>query len=311
MKKALAVLASLAIVVALGFEFLAPGALYDMNIKGTRMAAGLKEHRIELGDYEYHYLDNEKTQKPLIVMVHGFTADKDNWGRMALFMRDYHIIALDLLGHGDSSRPADGDYTIEAQVARVKAFADALDLPKFHLIGNSMGGWISGVYAAKHSDDLLSVTLLDNAGVEQPNPSDMMQRLQAGESIPLVMDGPDDADLFFEFAFEEPPFMTPGVKKAYAERSAQHAELYRYIHDQFTSENNPMLTPMLSQIDVPVQIIWGDKDRILDVSSIDVMTPELEGETVVIMENCGHVPMLERPKETADHLDAFIQSLDS
>lgn len=309
MKKAIAALAFLAVVIALGFEFFAPGAIYDMNIKGTRMAAGLKEHSIELSEYEYHYLDNEKVGKPLIVMIHGFTADKDNWGRMALFMRDYHIVALDLLGHGDSSRPADGDYSITAQVARVKAFSDALELPKFHLIGNSMGGWIAGVYAAKHSDDLLSVTLLDNAGVEQPEPSDMLQRIEAGNSLPLVIRSPEDADLFFEFAFEEPPLMTPGVKKAYAERSAEHADLYQHIYEQFTSANNPDLTPLLSQIGVPVQIIWGDKDRLLDVSSVEVMTPELENETVVIMEDCGHVPMLERPSETAEHLDAFIQSL--
>lgn len=311
MKKALGIVILLVVAAALSLEFFAPGVIYDLNVKGTRMAAGLKHQSLEIGEYEYHYLDSGESDKPVIVMVHGFTADKDNWARMALFLRQYRVVAPDLLGHGDSDRPAGEDYSIDAQVERLKAITQALDLPRFHLIGNSMGGWISGVYAARHSDDLLSVTLLDNAGVEAPNPSEMHQMIERGEGVPLIVRGPEDADQMFEFAFHKPPFMTEGVKRAYVERAAKHANLYEHIHNQFTAENdsNPMLTPLLSEIEVPVQIIWGDKDRILDVSSVEVMTPELEGETVVIMEECGHLPMMERPKETAQHLDRFIQSL--
>ena len=77
-------------------------------------------------------------------MVHGFTADKDNWARMALFLKDdYRLIAIDLLGHGQSPRDINADYKISSQVQRVKDFANALGLDKFHMAGNSMGGYIT------------------------------------------------------------------------------------------------------------------------------------------------------------------------
>jgi len=55
-----------------------------------------------------------------------------------------------------------------------------------------------------------------------------------------------------------------------------------------------------------VQIIWGEFDRILDVSSIDVMRPLLPQAEVTIMKDTGHIPMLERPAETAAHYLRFL-----
>lgn len=308
MKKVIVGLLALGIVAIAGANILAPGLVYDSTLKGTRLAAGFATKEIKVGEYSYSYLDNEQTDKPLIVMIHGFTADKDNWPRMALFLDDYHIIAPDLLGHGDSDRPLDEDYSYDAQVARVKAFVDALDLPKFHLIGNSMGGAISGFYAARYSEDLLSVSLLDNAAIDPPTPSDLDKLLAAGGPMPLIMRKPEDSEMFFDYVFVEPPFMTEGIRQHFAESQILHQELYTHIfHDLNNSSSD--LSQELGNINVPVQIIWGDSDRLLHVSSIDVMAPVLENETVVIMKNCGHTPMLERPKETAEHLRLFIESI--
>ncbi|MCY1312111.1 hypothetical protein D9M70_625030 [compost metagenome] len=68
------------------------------------------------------------------------------------------------------------------------------------------------------------------------------------------------------------------------------------------------LEPELPKIQAPTLLLWGDQDRVLHVSSIEVMQPLLKRPTVVIMKNCGHAPMIERPQETAEHYQAFLDS---
>ncbi|MCY1464797.1 pimelyl-[acyl-carrier protein] methyl ester esterase [compost metagenome] len=68
------------------------------------------------------------------------------------------------------------------------------------------------------------------------------------------------------------------------------------------------LEPELPRIEAPTLLLWGDRDRVLDPSSIEVMKPLLKRPSVVIMENCGHAPMLERPEETAQHYQAFLDA---
>ena len=66
-----------------------------------------------------------------------------------------------------------------------------------------------------------------------------------------------------------------------------------------------------SALSLAALLLWGDQDQILDVSSIKVMQPLLKQPSVVIMQACGHLPMIERPEETAEHYQAFLDSVKS
>ena len=60
---------------------------------------------------------------------------------------------------------------------------------------------------------------------------------------------------------------------------------------------------------MPVLIVWGEYDRFLDISSVDVMRPLLPQAEVIIMNDTGHIPMLERPSETAAHYLGFLERI--
>jgi pimeloyl-ACP methyl ester carboxylesterase len=68
------------------------------------------------------------------------------------------------------------------------------------------------------------------------------------------------------------------------------------------------MEPLLKDIRVPTLVLWGDTDRVLDVSAADVYARGLPDATLVVMKKCGHVPMLERPAETAEHYRAFLKA---
>src|SRR3546814_3852481 len=114
------------------------------------------------------YLEGGDASKPLLLLVHGFAGDKDNWSMIAPYLtRDYHVIAPDLPGFGENERNPDLAYDLQAQTARLKAFADTLGLSRPHVGGHSMGGWIALRYATEYPAALASLILLHNAGVNR------------------------------------------------------------------------------------------------------------------------------------------------
>lgn len=289
--------------------------LMDKAQEAGRYAAGFEQKKIRLEQHEIVYVDNNNYGKPILLMVHGITGDKDNWTPISILLKKhYRIIALDLLGHGDSSREWDFNYKMSNQVAMVHNFVNAIGLNKFHMIGNSMGGYLSAMYAAKHPKQLASLILLDNAGLTEPNPSRMIDEMKETGRVPVIIRNTRGVDKALDYAFVKPPRMPLFLKRYYASVQRPHAELYDKIVSDFYVVNEGFHEPLeelLPDINIPVSVIWGEQDDMLDVSCVDVLKPALPKAWVTIMPKVGHVPMLESPQKTARYINKFVRSLDS
>lgn len=290
--------------------YFSPATLMATAQFAERQVAHLSSEQITVGDLSIHYYEGGPANGETIVMIHGFGANKDNWLRFGkFFTQRYHVIALDLPGFGDSSKP-DASYDVGTQTERVAAFVKALGLSKVHLIGNSMGGHIAALYAARHPEQVLSVALLDNAGITSPKKSELYEMLERGDPNPLVARDAESFAKLVDFVFVQPPALPGNLRRYMAEqasaRSEQNDKVFKHLRERYIP-----LEPELPKIQAPTLLLWGDKDRVLDVSSIEVMKPLLKKPSVVIMENCGHVPMIERPEETAKHYQDFLDSVKS
>lgn len=306
MKKLIAGL-TFALIGSAALLYLSPAAQLESLQLIERQRAGLSLKQISVGDLNIHYYEGGPSSAQTILMVHGFAANKDNWLRFARYLsQDYRVIALDLPGFGASSRPA-GSYDVGTQTERLASVIDALDIKPLHLIGNSMGGHISALYAARYPDKALSLALLDNAGITAPQPSELLQRLQRGEANPLVVRNVEDFQRLLAFIFVEPPYLPESLKGYLAEQasanSAHHDQVFQHLVERYIP-----LEPELPRIQAPTLILWGAEDRALHVSSVDVMRPLLRKPSVVIMPQTGHAPMIERPQQTAEHYRAFLQA---
>ena len=121
----------------------------------------------------FHYLEWGQPGNPLIVMLHGGSQQAHSWDFVSLpLSEDYHIIALDQRGHGDSDWAADGDYTVEAHQGDIDGFVAALGLSNFHLIGHSMAGATatSGLPATRSCSSLWSSWIPAGGTVPGPQP---------------------------------------------------------------------------------------------------------------------------------------------
>ena len=305
MKKKLLILAAVAVALGLVGYFVLPGLLVKWARESERKAAGLEQKRVRIGDHEIVYLEGGHGET--ILMIHGFAANKDNWDRFAKWISPaYHVVALDLPGFGESSCLEDASYTIADQAKRLNRFADAVGLKKFHVVGNSMGGHIAARYTVMFPERVLTLGLFASSGVQSPVPSEMRKRLSQGEPNPLVAGSVEEFDRLIKFVFVTPPEIPRVVKKYLVEEAQRHKASNEGIFKQISSES-VALEPDLPKIKARTLVLWGDHDRVVDVSSVQVLEKGLPNCTVVIMKDCGHLPMIERPQEAGEHYLAFLK----
>jgi len=125
----------------------------------TVMANGLK----------LHYLDWGAPENPPMVLLHGLRGHAHSWDDFsAAVCEDYHILALDQRGRGDSEWAKDGVYTTAAYVADLLDFTAALHLDSFVLVGHSMGGRNSIAFSARYPQKVQKLVVVDIGPTTNP-----------------------------------------------------------------------------------------------------------------------------------------------
>ena len=170
-----------------------------------------------------------------------------------------------------------------------------------------MGGNIAGAYAAAHPEDVKSLFLVAPAGVVSAEPSDMYRHLLDGEQTPLVAANSAEFDHLLEFVFFKKPFLPFPVKKMLIQEAVTHRPLNTKIFKQFRKPDNIVpLESLLKGRSFPTLIVWGSEDRVLHVSGARILEAAMPKAKAVVMDKVGHIPMVERPRETAEAFKRFL-----
>ncbi len=269
--------------------------------------ANLEEKALEINGKHIAYYESRspRDDREVLLMVHGFAANKQNWIRLARdFRDDYHVVAIDLPGHGDSIQDPDLSYTVADQAGYLDAIMDALDVSSAHLTGSSMGGAIVAVFASTRPDRVKTLTLIAPAGVHE-HPSELEEHLQAGTN-PLIMEDVSEFNDLMDFVMEERPFLPWPISRVIAERHLANREINEVIFEDIRRDADADFGAVMEGIRAPTLILWGDKDRVLNVANAEIMHEHIQDSRLVILEGIGHAPMLETPSETARHMHSLL-----
>ena len=302
-----AIILTIAVVVAVivaMLYFAAPAYLYNKAIKGLRKDAGLTIKSVNIPAFKIVYAEGGVGDT--IIMLHGFGGSKDNWLWFAkYFTPNYRVIIPDLPGFGESSKPQDAKYNIMSQVERLNLFVKELNLTKFHIVGNSMGGNIAGNYAADFPEMVNTLALFDSVGVNAPIKNEYSLLWEKGIH-PLIVKDVKDYDRFLEFVWKKPPQMPSFIKQYLAKQAVAAGSLNNKIGNDVWTDGL-ILESKLNKITVPTLIVWGDSDKIIHISSVQIFKKNIKNSQSAIIKECGHVPMMEKPQETASIYQDFLK----
>jgi esterase len=121
--------------------------------------ASLTSRTVGIGGLTFHYADWGGAGSPL-VMLHGLSGHARTWDHTAAALSDqYHVLALDQRGHGDSDWAP--EYGLRPMAQDLLGFLDAMDLREVTLMGLSMGGLVSFVFAAAHPERVARMVIMD------------------------------------------------------------------------------------------------------------------------------------------------------
>jgi abhydrolase domain-containing protein 6 len=279
--------------------------LYDLAIQFETGKADLTSNTLVLNDQNYYYLSREENAaNETVVLIHGFSGNKENWLRFIQNIPlNYQLFSLDLLGHGEHAINLDVTYNIESQVAYLHTFITDVIKQPIHIVGNSMGGAIASLYAATYPDEIKTLMLISPAGVHDI-PSMMDKIIDEKGTNPLIANSVDQFFNVIDFVMEDPPYIPDSILTVQAEKAVSRFELYQKIFSDISKDRSKNLDEKFSFIQAQTLILWGKEDRVINVENIRRYVELIPNAKPSILEGIGHLGMIEAPELAAQ---AFIK----
>ncbi len=284
-----------------------PESVLQAEFARQRWLAGASERSLEVAGHRVAYLEAGDPASPTLVLVHGFVGSKENWlPLMRELAGDWHVIAPDLPGWGESGRDESLDYGPVAQADRLADLLRALPSPPAMVVGHSMGGQVVGLMAARHPGLAPRLTLMSAAGVTFRE-NDFARAVLAGGN-PYQVGNRADLKRFLGMVFAEPPFVPWPADEALVRRRIADAAFEQRVLDAIgRGPEALLLETLLPGIAAPTLLLWCRDDQVIDVSAVDTFRAGLPRSEVVLLDGCGHMPMMARPAEVAAALAGFAR----
>lgn len=256
------------------------------------------------------------TSRPLL-MIHGWLSYRGIWQEtIEAFKDDYYCVSVDLLGFGDSDKPAEADYSIEAQGRRILQLADRLGLGRFSLIGHSMGGQIALCLAARLASERVE-QLVNVAGVVSGRLMPSVERINC-RFIRIARLFPPLYSLwhyFFRYDwFVREVFKTwfykietvPLEEWVRDREMAFQRSVYISADEARQAIHGLNLNGYLGKVVAPTLTIFGRQDAVVPVSDGYIAEQKIENSRLVLLDDCGHFPMYEKTAQYIEALQKFL-----
>ena len=243
-----------------------------------------------------------------VVLVHGFTGSKENWLPMfAELSQQHEVIAPDLPGWGMSERKPGLDYGFSAQAERLAIWIRQQPAGggPLVLVGHSMGGGIAALVAARYPELVDKLVLVDAAGVRFDD-NDFSRAVSRGEH-PFEVSNRTTLDRQLGLVFEHPPWVPWPADRAFIQRRIADQPFERDVLDRIARRDDALL-PGIEAISIraPTLLLWCRDDRIIHVSAARRYAGRIADTRTVLLAGCNHMPMMERPAETAAAIKEFV-----
>lgn len=256
----------------------------------------------------FYEVKGNPNSKKVVAFFNGVMASTSSWGLLyPIFEKmGYKIILHDFKGQLKSDKPK-GPYTFEEHVLEAKALFDFLGVKKVNIVGTSYGGEIGMKFAYMFPKMTNSLTLIDS--VSELN--EIVKGFVLGWKV--FCDTNDGETFFWSMApsIYGPKFLEKN-KEMLAERAKaiksnpnNYLEGQKILYDTFNNEC--YLTDILHEIKCPTLIICGANDILKPPMFSKIIYDNIPDAEYILLPECGHVSIFEKPKELESVISGFIQ----
>jgi len=255
-----------------------------------------------------------------LVLVHGLASRSETWTDLVrLFPQgSYTLYLLDLLGSGESSKPASADYSIRAHSQRLLNFLKREGLSGVTVVGHSLGGAVALLAAIQALQGGVEHLLANVVVVAGPGFIQSLPLVARIFRFPLA--GP-----LFTYLYAPEAWVRVGLRAAYFDQrlvDREHVARYAPCYQQRDArralvETCRQLVPpdceeiaaCYGKLRLPMLLLWGRQDRIVPISQGERLEKAVPGARLAVLEECGHNPQEEKPEETFAIIDRFVTAL--
>jgi pimeloyl-ACP methyl ester carboxylesterase len=304
----------------------------EQPMAGQPMAepAQAPEHWVEVGDATVHYVDLPgPSSGPTYVLVHGLGGALTNWDSLAPLLAERgRVIALDLGGFGLTRAVTEGA-SVESNQRLLDGFLRALDLPPVVLIGNSMGGMLAALHAARAPETVAELVLVDPAlpGHPRHRPHPLVLAVFGVYLVPplgrRMLRARADKITPERAVRDTFKLVTHDITRVPTWLLDRHVRLAKARVQEFGDEaaasfliaarsvvttvlRRPAYVRALSEIRCPVLLLHGAHDRLVNVRAARAAAAQHPTWTYAEGQDVGHCPMFEDPEWVRDHIVAFL-----
>lgn len=260
-------------------------------------------HSVEVDGQTISY--REAGQGPALVLLHGFLCDARVWRQQLLHLSDrFRVVAWDAPGAGTSPDPPD-TFTTESYVRCLAGFLAALGIEQAHLLGLSWGGILAQEFYRLYPQRVRSLVLADTyAGWRGSLPETVCnERLSA-----CLQDASAPAEaLVAKFV---PGVFTDAVSPQLRDEFSTIVSEFHPVGFRLMSLSSAEVDTrdLLSTVDVPTILLWGDDDRRSPLDVAKQFHAAIPGAELAIVENAGHLSNMEQPDMFNEHVRRFCLS---
>jgi pimeloyl-ACP methyl ester carboxylesterase len=275
-----------------------------------------RDEHIDSNGLELHYIDWGTRGKPPLLLLHGGMQNAHSWDTIAVALkRDYHVVALDLRGHGDSAWSDEGDYSHETHGNDAANLVEQLGWQRLSLIGLSLGGLSSIQFAVRHTDILDRLVIVDVG--PQLNSRGVGKIIEFGQ-------GPaefDSIDGFIERALEYNPLRKPEQLRYSLTHNLRRLPNgnYTWKYDRRVARRPPNVEELASQyfaqvwerlrdISCPTLIVRGADSEVFPEETGHRMVELIPDCRFVTVPNAGHTVPQDNPRDFLAAVRPFLEA---
>jgi pimeloyl-ACP methyl ester carboxylesterase len=255
---------------------------------------------------------------PVVVLVHGIASRAAQWNQvMADLGETCHVIAPDLLGHGESAKPR-GDYSLGAHACGIRDLLAALGHDRVTLVGHSLGGGIAMQFAYQFPERVQRLALVSSGGLGSEVSLFLRAATLPGSELVLPL-------LTSSYVRRAGTSVGGLLRKARVPLSAGLVESMvgfasladpatrsAFVHTcrsvlDVAGQRIDARDRLYLAADLPLLVVWGGKDSIIPAAHGRSLAASVPGTRLEVFDQSGHFPHLTEPARLAALLESFVR----